>query len=295
VLDNAGDKDPVCPLVPGAGGAAVIVTARRRLFGLSHARWTKLEPLAESEGVALLEHMLGSPRIQAEPTEARHLVELTSGLPQVVYAVGARLSSRPSWSLATAVRRLSVRGRDPEWGFEECSMIEDRYESAVEELTRGQARAFRLLAVSQAPDFSLATAAAVLDLPVDKTESLLESLADVHLLETADERYHFHNPIKSYARTRALMEEGEAACQAVLIRLTHFTAATFRNALLANDPGLALVGDIECAGLDFDSPDAARAWMTDEQQNLWEIRAQAAELRDAPTKQLNDLIDMALR
>ncbi|GAA3422013.1 AfsR/SARP family transcriptional regulator [Streptosporangium vulgare] len=306
VLDNARDVDQVRPLLPGAGGAAVVITAQRRLFGLSHARWTKLEPFSEPEARVLLERMLGTARIEAEPGEARRLYELTAGLPQVVHAVGARLASRPDWSLAAAVRRLGVRGHDPEWGFEECGMIEGRYESTVRDLPRNQARALRLLAVPHAADFSLAAATAVLDLAPYKTESLLESLADLHLVETAGERYSFHNPIREYARARASLEEGEAACHAALVRLTRFYAATLRNALLATAPGLvpealeapegpgqAGGGTGPETGLEFDGAGTARAWMRDERENLRETAAQAAEISDAPARWLTDMIGRA--
>ncbi len=305
VLDDARDADQVRPLLPGAGGAAVVVTAQRRLFGLSHARWTKLDPFSEPEARALLERMLGAARIRAEPGEARRLYEFTAGLPQVVHTVGARLASRPDWSLATAVRRLSVRGHHPEWGFEECGVIEGRYESAVRALPRNQVRALRLLAVSQAADFSLSAATAVLDLAPHKTESLLESLADVHLVETAGERYRFHNPIRKYARSRALLEEGEAACHAALARLTRFYAATLRNALLATGPvpgpvlgpvpgpGLAPEEAGGEAGLEFDGAGTARAWMREEWENLRETAAQAAGIGEAPARWLADMIGRA--
>ncbi|MFF3441465.1 BTAD domain-containing putative transcriptional regulator [Streptosporangium sp. NPDC002721] len=325
VLDDARDVDQVRPLLPGPGGAAVVITAQRRLFGLSHARWTKLDPFSEAEARALLERTLGAERIEAEPGELRRLYELTAGLPQVVHAAGARLASRPDWSLATAVRRLGVRGHDPEWGFEECGMIEGRYESTVRDLPRKQARALRLLAVPRAADLSLAAAAAVLDLAPHQAESLLESLADLHLVETAGERYRFHNPIREYARARAWHEEGEAACHAALARLARFYAATLRDALLATGPGRVVGGPLTGpgravgdpvvgsrravgglavdsrraaegttpAGPEFGSAEAARAWMRDEEENLLEIASQAAGIGDAPARWLADMIGQA--
>ncbi|MEU4534140.1 BTAD domain-containing putative transcriptional regulator [Streptosporangium sp. NPDC023825] len=299
VLDDARDVDRVRPLLPGAGGAAVVITAQRRLFGLSHARWTKLDPFSEREALALLERMLGAARIRAEPGEARGLYELTAGLPQVVHAVGARLASRPDWSLATALRRLDGRGHDPEWGFEECGAIEGRYESTVRALPRKQAWALRLLAVPRAADFSLTAATAVLDLASRKAESLLESLADLHLVETAGERYRFHHPIREYACSRAFLEEGEAACHAALARLARFYAATLRNALLAAAPGLTPApapgpGEPGCvAGLEFGGAGTARAWMREERENLRETAAQAAEIGEATARWLTGMIGQA--
>jgi hypothetical protein len=49
-------------------------------------------------------------------------------------------------------------------------------------LSPARARAFRLLAVPDGPDISVAAASAVLDLSSADTVGLLESLVDAHLL-----------------------------------------------------------------------------------------------------------------
>jgi hypothetical protein len=159
----------------------------------------------------------------------------------------------------------------------------------VRGLPRNQVRALRLLAVAQTADFSLTAAAAMLGLAPDEAESLLESLVDLHLMETADERYSFHNPVREFARARALIEEGAAACRAALVRLTRFYAATLSNALLTTGPGAGL-GSASSAGLEFDGAAAARAWIRDEQENMRAISSQAAEIGDAPAELLTRLM-----
>jgi DNA-binding SARP family transcriptional activator len=81
VLDDARDVEQVQPLLPGSGGAAVVITARQPLFGLAYAYWLKLDGLTEDESLALLERLIGARRIQSEPADARHLLRMTSGLP----------------------------------------------------------------------------------------------------------------------------------------------------------------------------------------------------------------------
>jgi DNA-binding SARP family transcriptional activator len=218
ILDNVYDAEQVRPLLPGPGGPCVLLTARRQLFGLPHATWTKVDPFSEGDTLAMLRRLVGERRIQAEPADARRLYDLTSGLPQVVHAAGTRLASRPGWSLATAVQKLTAHGQDPDWRFEECRTIYKAFQSAMTDLSTSQATAFHLLAVLDAPSLSLSAAAAVLDLPPNQTESLLEDLADRHLLETPGDRYSYLNPLREFARSRAPIEVGAAACEAALLR-----------------------------------------------------------------------------
>ncbi|MGK5742537.1 BTAD domain-containing putative transcriptional regulator [Micromonospora sp. URMC 103] len=291
VLDDARDLEQVRPLLPLPGGAAVIITARRRLFGLSCAHWLTLDALPEDDSLALLERLVGVERVRSEPLHARDLVRLTAGLPQVVHAVGARLVSRPGWSLATALKRLSNRGRNLEVPHSDCRAIESPYESALRDLSPQQARALRLLAVPDGPDFSLAAAAAALDVPVDEAESVLESLVDVHLLEPrAEDRYHYLSPVRGFARSRALLEDGQAECQAALARLSRFYLATLRNAVLATDPGRTQPY-AEPGGLTFDTAETAQGWLSAEHRQLWATAAQAASIPEASAGQLADLIE----
>jgi DNA-binding SARP family transcriptional activator len=207
VLDDARDAEQVRPLLPGPGGSAVMITARQRLYGLAYVRWLRLGGLSPDDSVALLERIVGADRVRVEPADVRELVRRTAGLPQVLQAIGARIASRPGWSIAEANRRL---GR-PQPGSPvlppECGAIERPYASALERLSPAQARAFRLLSLADAPEIALPAASAVLDLPLGDTEALLESLVDAHLLEPGGpDRYFYQEPLWIFARSRALAD-----------------------------------------------------------------------------------------
>jgi hypothetical protein len=144
----------------------------------------------------------------------------------VLHALGARIASRPGWSIAEAKQRL---GRpDPRSPVlpPECEAIERPYESAMAQLSPAQARAFRLLSMADGPDISVAAASAVLDLPLGDTAALVESLVDVHLLEPGGvDRYYYHEPLRMFARSRAYADDGPKASQAALTRLVRFNSA----------------------------------------------------------------------
>jgi len=121
VLDDARDADQVRPLLPGSGGAAVVITSRRRLYGLSAARWMSVGGLSADESLTLLAKLVGADRVRAEEATAHVLLSRTAGLPQVIHAIGARLNARPEWTMAVAGERLGPPGpgalvRPPECG-----------------------------------------------------------------------------------------------------------------------------------------------------------------------------------
>ncbi len=225
VLDDARDAEQLLPLLPGPGGSAVLVTARQRLYGVAYVHWLRLGGLRQDESLALLERIVGD-RVLREPDVARRLVTRSAGLPHLVAALGTRIASRPEWTLAAAATRLGNLGPQAPVQRPECQAIERPYESALADLSPAQARAFRLLAVPDGPDLSLTEAMVVLNLPVTDTVSLLDSLVDVHLVESdGADRYFLHLPVRDFARRRAYADDGPAACQEALTRLVRFHSA----------------------------------------------------------------------
>lgn len=202
ILDNARPADNIRALLPGTNGPALIITARQRLYDLAHAHWTKLGGLDLADSLALFSHLLGPERVSRQPSETRLLASRTGGLPQVIQAIGARLSARPDWTMAEALERVGRPAPGAPARPPECEAIEKPYESALAELSPWQSRAFELL--SAFPTFSTATASEVLELGPADTTNLLESLVDVHLLDpSGTERYSYQEPVRMFARGRA--------------------------------------------------------------------------------------------
>ncbi|MFC4533653.1 AfsR/SARP family transcriptional regulator [Sphaerisporangium dianthi] len=225
VLDDARDAEQVRQLLPGPGGPAVVVTARQRLYDLASIRWLRLTGLDEDDSIALLERLVGADRVRPEPADVRELVRRCAGLPQVLMALGARIASRPGWSIAEARRRLSRPAPGSPLLPPECAAIERPYVSVMERLSPAQARAFRLLSMAEEPEISLGAAAAVLELPLSQAAVLLESLVDLHLLVPGDlDRYHYPEPLRTFARSRAFTDDGPEATQEALNRLARFHA-----------------------------------------------------------------------
>lgn len=129
-----------------------------------------------------------------------------------------------------------------------------------------QARAFRLLGLADGPDISLAAAAAVLDLPVDDTEDVLESLVDTSLLESAAPgRYRYHDLVRLYARACAERDEQPPSERdAAMSRLLDFYLATAAGVYALDRPGDRLVEHLEATeypGLVFEDRHQAQDWL----------------------------------
>jgi DNA-binding SARP family transcriptional activator/tetratricopeptide (TPR) repeat protein len=218
VLDDAACDEQIRSLLPGAGTCAVIVTSRTHLAGVEGARWVHLELFTDEEALCLLGTITDDVRVASQPEAAAAIVRLCGRLPLAVRVAGARLTSRPGWPLARLAAQLT----------DECRRL-DRLETgdlavraslalsyrALDEPAR---RLFRLLGLFDLPDFPAWLAAAVLDVPHDKADLLVDRLVDEQLLTEAEAapgqvRYRFHDLVRLYARELVEREEdaGSAA------------------------------------------------------------------------------------
>ncbi|MFE4973697.1 BTAD domain-containing putative transcriptional regulator [Kitasatospora sp. NPDC056651] len=110
VLDGARSAEQVEPLLPTAPEPVVVVTSRSRLTGLVAREAAIPLPVAglpEEEAVDLLAGVAGPERVAAEPRAARRLAALCDRLPLALRVAGARLASRPAWSLSALVEEMS--------------------------------------------------------------------------------------------------------------------------------------------------------------------------------------------
>ncbi|MFJ2867724.1 BTAD domain-containing putative transcriptional regulator [Kitasatospora sp. NPDC087314] len=110
VLDGARSAEQVEPLLPASPEPVVVVTSRSRLTDLVVREAAIPLPVAglpEAEAVELLARVAGPGRTAAEPGAARRLVELCDRLPLALRVTGARLASRPAWSLSDLAEEMS--------------------------------------------------------------------------------------------------------------------------------------------------------------------------------------------
>ncbi|MFI1331307.1 AfsR/SARP family transcriptional regulator [Streptomyces sp. NPDC020845] len=281
LLDNARDAAQVRPLLPGTAGCAALITSRNRMVDLESAHLVDLDVMSPEEALDLFTRIVGEERVSAERDSAMDVVAACGFLPLAIRIAASRLASRRTWTLSVLARKLGdERRRLVELRAGDLA-VEATFELGYGQLEPAQARAFRLLALADGPDISLAAAAVVLDMDVDEAEELIESLVDASLLESAaPSRYRYHDLVRLYARDRAERDELPPEERgAALARLLDFYLATAAQVYAIERPGDRLVDHLaptKRPGLTFADHDAALDWLFTEADCLLACAQQSA-------------------
>ncbi|UUU33150.1 tetratricopeptide repeat protein [Streptomyces sp. CA-210063] len=269
LLDNARDAAQVRPLLPGTAGCAALVTARVRMVDLAGAHLVDLDVMSPDEALRLFTKIVGEERVAAERKAALDVVAACGFLPLAIRIAASRLAARRTWTVSVLAAKLADERRRLDELQAGDLAVKATFELGYGQLEPAQARAFRLLGLADGPDISLAAAAAVLDLPTEDTEDLLEILVDTSLLESAAPgRYRFHDLVRLYARACAERDEqstGER--EAAMSRLLDFYLATAAQVYAIERPGDRLVDHLEPTeypGLRFTEGSAALDWLYNE-------------------------------
>ncbi|MFF1694689.1 BTAD domain-containing putative transcriptional regulator [Streptomyces sp. NPDC058257] len=281
VLDNARDAAQVRPLLPGMEGCAALVTSRIRMVDLAGAHLVDLDVMSPEEALLLFTRIVGEERVQSERKAALDVVAACGFLPLAIRIAASRLAARRTWTVSTLAAKLADERRRLDELQAGDLAVKATFELGYGQLEPAQARAFRLLGLADGPDLSLAAAAAVLDLPVEETEDLLEMLVDTSLVESAAPgRYRYHDLVRLYARACAERELPPAEREEALSRLLDFYLATAAGVYALERPGDRLVDHLAptaYAGLSFDDRHKALGWLYTEANCLLACAQQASK------------------
>ncbi|MFF2327188.1 MULTISPECIES: BTAD domain-containing putative transcriptional regulator [unclassified Streptomyces] len=278
VLDDSVSAKQVGPLLPAGPGSRVLVTGRRRLVELDTDRRVTLEPLESGGAVSLLRHLIGKERSDREPEATRELARLCDGLPLALRIAGARLQTRPAWTLAYLVERMTGQeGRLGELSAGDRS-VEAAFRLSYDQLPQRMRRGFRALGLAPTTEVDRLASAAMLDCSPPDAEETLESLVDTSLLqEPRPGRYRLHDLVRAYARRLAEAASAEAeAARGAVFRL-YLDAGR-----IASDwgPGGFPTGP-QPVGAPFTDWKQAESWLDAAGGELPDVVAQAAAVGEA--------------
>ncbi|MEU5955005.1 BTAD domain-containing putative transcriptional regulator [Streptomyces sp. NPDC047525] len=268
VLDNARDAAQVRPLLPGMEGCAALVTSRIRMVDLAGAHLVDLDVMSPEEALLLFTRIVGEERVTSERKAALDVVAACGFLPLAIRIAASRLAARRTWTVSTLAAKLADERRRLDELQAGDLAVKATFELGYGQLEPAQARAFRLLGLADGPDLSLAAAAAVLDLPAEETEDLLESLVDTSLVESAAPgRYRYHDLVRLYARACAERELPPAERESAVSRLLDFYLASAARVYAIERPGDRTVDHLEVTehvGQDFSDDAKALDWLHSE-------------------------------
>ncbi|MFE9248949.1 tetratricopeptide repeat protein [Streptomyces sp. NPDC007088] len=211
LLDDAAGPEQVRELLPGDSPAAVVVTSRQRLNGLTGVRHLTLPPLPQEDAAALFLHRVGLEPDAWKP-EVQRVVRLCAGLPLAIELVSSRLLSHPSWRVSDLLEKL-LSGPDRLGELRDGEKaITQVIASSYRVLTPLQKLVFRRAGMHFGNEFGPEAVAALADLPVATAERVIEELLVRHMIiEPSPHRYGMHDLLRSYAR---LLVGGDGAIRA---------------------------------------------------------------------------------
>ncbi|MEO3750584.1 BTAD domain-containing putative transcriptional regulator [Streptomyces sp. B6B3] len=282
LLDNARDAAQIRPLLPGTPSCATLITSRHRMVDLAGAHLVDLDVMSPEEALTLFSKIVGEERVSSEHQAAMDVVGACGFLPLAIRIAASRLAARRTWTVATLARKLSDERRRLDELQAGDQAVAATFELGYGQLNREQARTFRLLGLADGPDISVHAAAALLDRDADTTETLLESLVDASLLESAAPgRYRLHDLVRLFARACAERDEQPPAERdAAVSRLLDFYLATTATVYTLQRPGDKLANHLEPTtqpGLTFDSPATAVDWLFTEADCLLSCAQQSTD------------------
>ncbi|AVZ73636.1 AfsR family transcriptional regulator [Streptomyces lunaelactis] len=281
LLDNARDAAQIRPLLPGTAGCAALVTSRVRMVDLAGAHLVDLDVMSPEEALQLFTRIVGEERVTSERKAALDVVAACGFLPLAIRIAASRLAARRTWTVSVLAAKLADERRRLDELQAGDLAVKATFELGYGQLEPAQARAFRLLGLADGPDISLAAAAAVVGLPAQETEDLLEALVDTSLLESAAPgRYRYHDLVRLYARACAERDEQPPVeRELALSRLLDFYLVTASRVFAIERPGDRLVDHLEAtchAGVEFTDRQDAQDWFYAEAHCLLACARQSA-------------------
>jgi DNA-binding SARP family transcriptional activator len=223
VLDNVVDSAHVRPLLPGGGACMAIITSRRRLAGLDGARVVQVGLPSEDEAGRLFVRVSERPALAVDDPDVAEVVRLCGRLPLALTVAAARLRHRAAWTVADLAARLrDQRSRVDELRAEDRS-VASVFALSVDQLPDRHRELLVLASLFIRNSMDRYAGAALIGVPVEVAEAMLEELTDAHLVEepTAG-RYQLHDLFRVYCREQLGRDTPETGRATAAYRLLSY-------------------------------------------------------------------------
>lgn len=260
LLDDVVGHDQVKPLLPGAPGAAVLITGRRRLAALDGAVMMPLDILTPAEAAELFVRTSGT----GDPRSAavRDLTEKVGNLPLAIRLLAGRLRSHPAWTVVDLIAELDAANDRSAAIRAENIVVGAVFDLSFNALPEQVKPLFRAIGLHPGVDFDVLATAALAGVDEETARQGLDVLYEDHLVEeTIRGRYRLHDLLRDYARSLAPARNSEEAHAAMSRLLTAYrTAAKDADDLLRGVRDKTLASRAEGrARLDLELPNLVAA------------------------------------
>lgn len=225
ILDNVAGDDQIAPLLSAGDACQVVVTGRTRLGATVGAGQIAVRAMTDAEARCLLRRIAGDARIDADAQCTRALIRHCGNLPLALRIAGARLATKPHWSVARLGQLLADDGTRLAQLTHQGLSVAAGIAASCRDVSPRAGRLLRIVSTLDLPDVPVWVAAALLDTDARTAEGLLEELFDVSLAEVSDRagpaspRYRLSSLVRDFGRERAAAEIGPARLREARERL----------------------------------------------------------------------------
>jgi transcriptional regulator with XRE-family HTH domain len=291
VLDDAAAESQVRAVSPLAGRAAVLVTSRRSLAGLDGAERVPVDRLSAEDAQRLIATIL--PSDQSDGADLARLAHLCDDVPLALRIAANRLVSRPGATVQGLTERMAVSDRRLDLLAAGDLRMRTAFRASFAQLGAVAQELFRRLAMIDAPTFGVELAAALLEEPPLRAEAVLDELVDSGLVRTSvADRYALDDLLHLYAASESSAHGTPADRAALRSRTDEWLVSTALAAARSLCPRLpTTTPGAPASSTAFESPELARAWLTDEAEN-W-CAALERTVRQDHRDVGDDLVDVA--
>ncbi|WP_329564254.1 NB-ARC domain-containing protein [Streptomyces uncialis] len=212
ILDDVYSAEQVRPLVPGHRSSLLVLTSRHRLSGLQARdgfQHLGLRGLSTQDSQALMERLLGSERVAAEPENVARLNHLCSGLPLALRIAATRLRRESPGEVGDLLNGLcGVDGlRLLEVGQDAGASVRVSLDRSYTRLRHGEQQFFKRLGRGFPQQINSCSIAAESAMGEVDSGRLLASLAEASMiLPMAPDQYEMPDLIRLYAQDKARRE-----------------------------------------------------------------------------------------
>lgn len=271
VLDDVPGLEAIQPLLPNTGSYLALVTSRRRLDGVCSATVMHLDVLPPADAARLFTQTAQVVQVPGDKA-VEQAVRLCGFLPLAIRVAGRRLKGGEPATLTELVEELSILQETPGASSLIGARVESAFNVSYLALSNAQQELFRLLAVHPCPEFTAASASALIGTTHTEANHILNGLADDHLLERrAHGRYAFHDLLRVFAAKQALASDTETEQRQGVGQVLDYYLATASEADLMLYPHRrrrALHTTVPAADSKVSTPEEARAWLEAERASL---------------------------
>ncbi|MFB8274474.1 ATP-binding protein [Nocardia colli] len=275
VLDDAGNRAQIEPLLPAGPGCLTLITSRQRLIALDAAKPLELAVPAPDLAVELFCALAHRPATTADDLRAvAQITQLCGRLPLAIALLAGRLAHHPTWTipdLAAGFAATSDRLSELDVGD---LAVYAAFTTSYQHLPPVRKQLFRHLGLHIGIDIDVAAAAALAGLPAPVVRRELDALYVDHLIdETMPGRYRLHDLLREYARVLAEAdpaEDNDRAQDRLLDYYQHTALEADRHLAHATRPtrSVPTVFAADIAIRNFGDEVQALAWMRSERVNL---------------------------